>query len=141
MTSLALWFIVPAKMLSEGAMKAPWGFALIALLVGGCAEQGGTGGVYTPGPFAYDAMADKSAAERHAQTTAKVAESGKTISWTSLKGASGTVSSLGEHYKDPLGRTCRQVKQQVTLKSTTHSREAEACRLEDGTWVVMGNDG
>lgn len=122
-------------------MRAPQGIALVALLVSGCADLDGTGGVYTPGPFAYDAMADRSAAANHAQTTAKVAEDGKPVSWTSSKGARGTVSAVGEHYKDPLGRTCRVVKQQVTLKSGTHAREAEACRLADGTWVVTGSDG
>lgn len=120
-------------------MRLPVGVALLALAVSGCAEMSGTAAVYASGPFSYDAFADRSAAVRHAQATVKAAEDGKigaAITWASPKGATGSVVPLADSYTDAGGRTCRRLKQEVTVRSATHAREAEACRLKDGTWVV-----
>lgn len=111
--------------------------ALVGMMVAvsGCAD----GWVYTRGP-AFDSFADRAAAENHSRATVEAAETARTgtpVSWTSPKGALGSVTPTGESFSDAVGRTCRHLKQEVTVQSVTRSREAEACRLTDGTWIIV----
>lgn len=104
----------------------------VALLVSGCSG----GWVYEKG-LAFDSYADRTAMAGHAHATITAAEQGRPVDWRSPKGGAGRVVPLAEAYTDAGGRTCRLLKQEVTWKSAALTREAEACRAKDGTWIVI----
>lgn len=107
-----------------------WVAGALALMVSGCSG----GWVYEKG-LAYDSYADRAAVSGHAHATIAAAEEGRAVDWRSAKGM-GRVTPVAQAYTDGGGRTCRVLKQEITWKSVTQSREAEACRLKDGTWIV-----
>lgn len=107
-----------------------WVAGALVLTVSGCSG----GWVYEKG-LAYDSYADRAAVSGHAHATITAAEEGRTVDWRSAKGA-GRVVPVAQAYTDGGGRTCRILRQEITWKSVTRSRDAEACRLKDGTWIV-----
>lgn len=86
--------------------------------------------------FAAGSYADPPAAEKHAAATIKAAEDGQPVSWTTEKGNSGAVTPTGTQFADRAGRTCRTLKQDVTMRGDAASREVTACKDKDGMWVV-----
>lgn len=86
--------------------------------------------------FAAGTYADPPAAEKHAAATIKAAEDGQPVAWSTDKGNRGAVTPTGTQFADRSGRPCRTLKQEVTMRGDSATREVTACREGDGTWVV-----
>jgi surface antigen len=79
---------------------------------------------------------DPPAQEKHAQATIRTAETGEPVSWATEKGSKGTVVATGAQYSDRSGRSCRPLKQDMTIAGESTVRDVAACQAKDGTWVV-----
>ena len=86
--------------------------------------------------FAAGSYADPPAEEKHAAATIKAAEDGQPVSWATEKGNTGAVTPTGSQFADRAGRSCRVLKQDVTMRGESASREVTACKDGEGTWVV-----
>lgn len=80
--------------------------------------------------------ADPPAEEKHAAATIKAAEDGQPVNWTTAKGNAGAVTPSGSQFADRAGRSCRVLKQDVTMRGERATRDVTACKDGDGTWVV-----
>lgn len=114
--------------LGAGIGRVVGHYTLNATLVGAAAGAvvGLAAGTYLDAP----------AQEKHARATIQAAEDGKEVAWATEKGSKGSVAATGQQFADRAGRSCRPLKQDVTMNDEHSVREVTACKAADGTWIV-----